>query len=242
MKLVHAAAISTTVVVVLGALMIAPAFLPASKPKNQLEVMLAFSILDVGNVPKWCGDLASFLKANGIEATVFFTGRVAEQNPEYVAEMPAGTDIGSQTYSYTNLTSISDYDLQLEEVARGKEAVDNAGNLYSRVFQAPYGSTDDNIYSLLSRSDIVADFSYDGHYNVFYNGQFIRFNSTTYNGSQYSASFFLSLPKTGGPTVITFDNTAALSQVKELVLKLKTGEVRFVNASGLTGVELTQRR
>ncbi len=242
MKLVHAAAISTTVVVVLGALMIVPAFLPASKPKNQLEVMLTFSILDVGNVSEWCGDLASFLRAYDIKATVFFTGRVAEQNPECVAEMPQGTDIGSQTYSYANLTSISDYDLQLEEVTRGKEAVDNAGNLYSRVFKAPYGSTDDNIYSLLSRSNIVADFSYDDHYNVFIDGQFIRFNSTIYNGSQYSASFFLSLSKTGGSTVLTFDNTVALSQIKELVLKLKTGEVRFVNASGLTGAELTQRR
>ena len=203
--------------------------------------MLVFSVLEVGNFSEWCHNLASFLKTYDIKATVFFTGKIAEQNPECVADFPTSTDIGSQTYSYVDLQSISDYTLQLEEVERGKQSVDQAGNLYSRVFRAPYGSTDENIYSLLNRSDIVADFSYEQQYNVFYNGQFIRFDLTTYNGSQYPPEFFLSLPKAAAPQVVIFDNTTPFTQIKELILKLKTGEIRFVNASEITGLELTQR-
>jgi len=203
--------------------------------------MLSFSVLDTVNVSGWCSELSSILKTHSAKAAVFITGKVAQQHPECVTVFGDNVDIGSQTYNYVNLTSISDYTLQLEEVRKGKQAVDNAGKLYSRLFKAPYGFTDDNIYSLLSRSDIVADFSYDRQYNIFCNGQFIKFDSITYNGSQHSAEFFLSLPKTTELVIIAFENTTPAERISELLSKLNMGYIQFVNASEIAGFNLTLR-
>jgi len=241
LKLVHAAAVSTTVIMVLGLIMIAPTFFRNATPDSQLKVMFTFSVLEVDNVSKWCKELADLLTAENVKATVFFTGRFAEQHPECVKAFGNLVDIGSQTYSYVNLTSISDYDVQLEEVEKGKEAVDRAGNLYSRLFKAPYGSTDENIYSLLSHSGIVADFSYQFQYNVFQNGQFIKFDSITYNGSELSSEFLTSLPKTTKPLIIAFGPSTSIARINEVMQSLKGTQVVFVNASEIAGCKLTQR-
>lgn len=57
-------------------------------------------------------------------------------------------DIGSQTCSYSNLTSICDYGTALKEIPKDKQAVYASGNLNSRLFKAPYRDNDGNIYSL----------------------------------------------------------------------------------------------
>jgi len=245
MRLNQAAAISTAIVVALGIAMAVPAYIPrlgsVNQPGKQQTIMLFFSVKDGNEVPKWCIDLSSFLKTYNMEATVFITGKVANPYPECVTSFPNTVDIGSQTYNYVNLTSISDYTVKLEEVSRGKQAVDKAGKLDSRLFRAPFGSTDDDIYSLLNRSGILADFSYDSQYNKFYNGQFIKFNLKTYRGTDYSAGFFLSLPQTEDPIVIYFDNSTSVEQIRELVLGLRSSSTRFVNASTATGLDLTVR-
>lgn len=242
LKLIHAAVISTTAIIALGVILVFPIFNESKEQGNKLRIMLSFSIVDSNNASAWCSNLSSILQANGIEATVFFTGKMAEEHPEAVKAFATNVDIGSQTYSYINLTSISDYTIQLDEVSKGKQAVDFAGNLRSRLFKAPYGSTDQNIYSLLSRSNISADFSYEQHYNLFLNGQFIKFSATSYSGAEHSADFFLSLPKTGEPVILTFDDTSSSSSISELVSKLKVGGVEFVNASEVAGFCLTERR
>jgi hypothetical protein len=240
--LVHAAAISTTLLVVLGFTMILPTFFPNARSKNPLRIMLSFSVLDVGNVSKWCNDLSYMLKTDGIKATVFFTGKVADRYPECVGIFGDDVDLGSQTYNYVNLTSLADYSLQLQEIEKGKHAVDQAGDVYTRVFKAPYSSTDGNIYSLLSRSDIAADFSYAKQYNIFFNNQFLKFNTASYSGSAYPVDFFLALPKTTQPIIITFDNTTPTVRINEFLLKLKQSDVKLVNASEIAGFTLTLRR
>jgi len=241
LKLIHAATISTAVIIALGIIIVIPTFIEPSKPNSKLRIMLSFIIVDSSNAPTRCNDLSSVLKANTVKATVFFAGKTAEEHPEAVKVFDANVDIGSQTYSYVNLTSISDYTLQLEEIHKGKQAVDFAGDLHSKLFKAPYGSTDQNIYSLLSRSGISADFSYEHQYNLFLNGQFIKFNATSYNGSEHSTDFFLSLPKTGELIILTFDDTASPRSIGELVARLKAGGVEFVNASEVAGFSLTDR-
>lgn len=241
LKLIHAATISTAAVIALGLILVIPAFIEPPKLNSRLRIMLSFSIVDSSNASAWCSELSSILKANTVKATVFFTGKMAEQHPEAVRVFAANVDIGSQTYSYVNLTSISDYTLQLEEVSKGKQAVDSAGQLQSKLFKAPYGSTDQNIYSLLSRSGISADFSYEYQYNLFLNGQFMKFNAASYSGSEHTADFLLGLPKTGELVIITFDDNAPLQSIGELVTRLKEGGVEFVNASDVAGFSLTRR-
>jgi hypothetical protein len=94
---------------------------------------------------------------------------------------------------------------------------------------------------LLSRSDILADFSYENQYNIYQDGQFIKFEATAYNGSENSAEFFLSLSNSETPIIINFDNTFSVAEVSIFVSKLKSGNFEFLRASEVLGFDLTLR-
>jgi peptidoglycan/xylan/chitin deacetylase (PgdA/CDA1 family) len=241
LKLFHVATVATTIVIIVGLALVVPGFFRGQNPQEEMQViMLSFDIQETENLEAWCSDLASILEEQNVKATIFFPGKIAEENPEILAYFGKGIDIGSQTYSYVDLTSISDFTAQQEEVRRGKEAVDAAGNLFSRVFRAPYGATDQNIYYLLSQSEILADFSYDQQYNLFQNGQFIKYNSVTYEGSTESTELILN-NKESGTNILTFDSSDSISQITNVISLLKNGDVYFVNASDLAEVDLTGR-
>ena len=203
--------------------------------------MLSFSISDTEDLATWCSELAAILKERNIKATIFLPGKIADENPEVLAYFGEGIDIGSQTYNYVDLISISDFTVQLEEERNGKKAVDNAGNLYSRVFRAPYGATDENIYYLLSQCEIIADFSYEQQYNLFQNGQFIKYNAITYEGSIDSAESILNNTRSSDLKIITFYNSQSISQIVDVISRLKNSEVQFVSASDLAEADLTGR-
>jgi peptidoglycan/xylan/chitin deacetylase (PgdA/CDA1 family) len=228
-------------VIVIGLAMISPLYLRPSQVQTQQRVMLTFDVLESTGAVEWCKGLSSTLNTYNLPATVFIVGKIAEQYPQTVLSFSNSVDIGSETYNYTNLTTIADYTLKLQEVKDGKVAVDNAGHLDSKVFRAPYGATDLDIYSLLSRSGILADFSYKNQYNVYLNGQFIRFDATTYEGQDYPPGYFLTLDKTSLPLIINFNNTNSISSIESYLSKLKTGDFGFVNGSELVGMTLTTR-
>ena len=241
LKFHWAAVASTAMVIFAGFALILPLYLRLPSKEAPQQTMLVFSILDTNNVTEYCKSLSSTLRRLDVNATVFFSGKVAEQYREAVSCFGENIDIGSQTYSYVNLTDISDYTIQLEEVSKGKAAVDEAGNLYSRLFKAPYYTVDQNIYSLLSRSDIIADFSYENHYNLYRNGEFLWFEATVFNGSDYSAEFFLDLPKTQQPLIINFDNAQSVSFIDNFLSELLKGSIEFVSPSRIANAALTIR-
>jgi len=235
MKIQHVGAIVTGIVIALGIAMVLPAFVRANPPQL---VLLSFSVVDEQNIPNWCQDLSSVLTKYNAKAAVFFTGKVAEKHPDCITNLPKYTDIGSQTYDYVSLTSIPDYETQLSEVKNGKAAIDKAGNLDSRLFRAPHGLTDINIYSILSRSDILADFSYSKQYNKYYDGQFIKFDLVSYNGTKYSPDFFRNVPE-NKPVLVNFDNSIPINKIDDFISHLKPDNVRFVSATDLTSLDLT---
>lgn len=241
MKLKHAAIIITALVIVAGFAMISPLFFQPDEAEPKQRVMLSFSVSESADVMDWCQSLSSLLNTYDIGASVFIVGKVAEQYPQVVPYFGNKVDIGSQTYSNFNLTNIPDYSVKLQEVKEGKTAVDNAGNLYSRIFRAPSGATDEDIYSLLSRSGILADFSYENQYNVYRDGQFVKYDAVVYMARDYSLDFFSTLPQTTKPVIIFFDNSYSIPDIEVLISRLKKANVEFVNASGLTGLTLTTR-
>lgn len=211
-------------------------------------VMLSFNIINNENIPKWCIDLASVLQKHGIKGTVFITGELAESYPDCVTSFSSKNtvDIGSSTFNYSDLASVSDYSKALEEVKSGKITVDNIGELDSKVFRAPYGSTDENIYSLLTNSGILADFSYTNQYNKYENGQFIKYDMIAYDGSNSSSLMELSksLPSTKKPIMVNFNNSVPVSQIDSFIAgaKSKISNIDFTNASELTNILLTVRK
>ena len=154
--------VATVAMIVIGVIVSIQPFL---QPPKGPVTLLAITIADNEEMPRWCEKVAEILNAGRIDAVVFFSGMIAQENPGCVTSFDGHIDIGSSTYGNENLTSMADYSVQLTEVSLGKKAVDEAGNLESRSFKAPYYATDENIYSLLSRSDIVADFSYRDRYH-----------------------------------------------------------------------------
>jgi peptidoglycan/xylan/chitin deacetylase (PgdA/CDA1 family) len=245
MKLVHLGAIATTAIIVIGVTMAAgPAYLHTLQHSKSPPVMLSFSVADDRNASKWCNDLASMLEKHEVKATVFVTGEIANKHPECVASfLQKRFDVGSQTYSYANLTSMDDYLKALEEIKNGKLAVDNAGNIDSRLFKAPYDSTDQNIYSLLSRTNITADFSYKTQYNTYENGQFVKFSLVTCDCTDLSTETVAHLQQVGYPVMVEIDNTVPVTYIENFIVTLKSdSNVQFVNASELTGQVLTIQR
>ena len=238
MKLRHVAAIITVLIIIVGLVMISPLFL---RQEAKQKVMLTFGILESDDVVEWSKNLSSILNAYNMPATVFVVGKLAEQHPEAILYFGDKVDIGSQTYGNSDLTSIPDYSLKLEEVEKGKLAVDIAGHLSSKIFRAPYGATDQDIYSLLSRSGILADFSYKNQYNVYENGQFVKFDAIVFEGRDHPPDFFIGRGTTSEPLIIDFDNTYPTSNIESYLSKLKTGDFEFVNASELVGITLTIR-
>ena len=241
LKLVYVAAIATTIVLLLGVFMVVPVFFRQPSEQSKVQVLLSFDATDKEQLSLWCSELASMLKEENVRAVVFFSGKVAENNPALLSYFEEGIDIGSQTYNYVDLSTVSDFSVQLEEVRTGKEAVDEAGNIYSRVFRAPYGGTDENIYYILSQSDIIADFSYTQQYNLYQNGQFIKYNAVAYEGSLDAAKRISENQSASNVYILTFDSSSSVQQIREVVSSLKETKVEFVNASDLAGTDLTGR-
>ena len=236
MKIAQVGIISTTIVIVFGVFIVIPPYLPQQKP---LDTLLFFDIADAQNLPQWCDDLSSTLQKQNIQATIFVTGEIADNYPECVNKLAQRNDVGSLTYDYFNLTG-QDYSDQLYEIKGGKDAVDKAAQIDSRLFKAPYGSTDRNIYALLNQSGIVADFSYDAQYNKYYNGKFIKFGDVVYNGTKYSPDFFSGL-SSDKPIIINFDNTTPIQNIDDYLSHLKSKHIVLLSASQLTGLNLTIR-
>ena len=243
MRIGHAGFVATVLVLAVGIGMILPVFFSDARNSARLEVALIF---EVGNPSDklWCQGVSNTLTREGIRATVFFSGEFAYTHPECVQCFSEGVDIGSQTLSYSNLTSITDYTVQLGEVVDGKAKVDEAGELDSKLFRAPYGSTDENIYSLLSRAGILADFSYTDHYNIFYEGQFIRIDASIYELSQTHAYDLVTSAKELGVQriLVIIDETSLSEEYTQLIQTLRSEGYNFINVTDLAEFEVTTRR
>jgi peptidoglycan/xylan/chitin deacetylase (PgdA/CDA1 family) len=243
MKLAHLGAIATAILVAVGVVLaIGPAYMHTLDQNKPPPVMLSFSIVDSQNVPQWCKDISSILAKYNVKATVFITGKIAENNPDCVKAFASyrGIDIGSQTYSYVSLPTVGDYTKALDEVKRGKLAVDTAGNLNSKIFKAPYDATDQNIYSLLSGSNITADFSYQSQYNRYDGNQFVKYNIVSCQCIQ-SPDKVHQLANAHLPVVIDIDNKTEPTKIGDFIATLKNDHMNLVNASDLTGLDLTIR-
>jgi peptidoglycan/xylan/chitin deacetylase (PgdA/CDA1 family) len=205
--------------------------------------MLSFSIINNDNIPQWCNDLSSVLQKFKIKGTIFIAGKLAENYPDCISVFSANKDIdvGSSTYNYSNIASVP-YSKALEEVEKGKVAIYNVNKLDSSLFKAPYGSTDENIYSILTRSGITADFSYPNQYNKYENGMFIKYDLTSYNGSNPSEEVKTDSSK-GNPVAINFDNTIPINYIDGYIsdIKSRIADVHFTNPSEITNLALTNR-
>jgi peptidoglycan/xylan/chitin deacetylase (PgdA/CDA1 family) len=242
-NLIVGGVVATAIVVVIGALYAAPPYIKWVESSQRVpSVMLSFSITSDKNMPEWCESVAELLNKNQLNAVVFFPGKIAEKYPDCVRSFHHGVDKGSSTYSFTKLSAERDYLDQLEDVRKGKAVLDSIAHVESKSFKAPYGYTDDNIYSLLSRNNITADFSKDGSYNKYNDKIFIYYDLTTFNLNEFSSEEIGSqvAKKVAGQIQITADNSVPLEKISSLVNDiLQKQDAKFVSASDIAETNLT---
>jgi hypothetical protein len=193
-------------------------------------------------MPDWCDDISQILNDDNIDAVVLFSGEVAEEYPDCVASFNHNIDIGSSTFRNSRLTDVDDYYDQLKYVSEGKRAVDTAGRLDSKSFRAPYGVTDENIYSLLNKTGILADFSYSDRYHKVHDGQFIWFKIRVVELDVSNRENIANLRTNEDEALqVNIDNSVSSDDVKALLAELQGNRVDFLSASELTGIQLTIR-
>jgi polysaccharide deacetylase len=231
-------AIITALVVIVGVVLIYPAFrLDGPVAHNQVllpqKVLLTINIINSTNLPTWCNDLSKLLQDNNIQSTIFITGIMADTYPNCVTSLGNKNDVGSMTYSYDTITAL-DYTGQLKQIMDGKAAIDKQGKLNSTIFRAPHGIVDNNIYSLLARSHILGDFSYTDHYNVYSNGlsgkTFYRFPMTSWGNTSDAK---LSEKHPNVPVMVNIYNYDSTSKVQELIDSESKNPHQFITASEL---------
>jgi len=248
-------AIITAIIIVFGIALLYPALkletkftandLPAGNQSasNQQMVLLTFNIVNSSNMPNWCYEISKFLQGNKVHSAVFIAGDVADKYPTCVTRFGSDVDIGSTSYTYNNITSIPDYIAQLNAIKQGKKSIDVLAMVNSTSFRAPYGDVDENIYSQLVRSQIVADFSYRDHYNVYTNGSsgktFYRLPLTTINNLSELQKI---IPNPDIPLMINFYNYQPLRNIEESINSTSKSNYQFQSASELTKMNLTLRK
>jgi len=236
MKLVYLGAISTSIVLILGMAMVVPAFMfPTTTDSEKLKVLVQLEIKENSNLPYWCSDFREKLEQNPIKSVVFLTGKIAENYPECIF-LVEGVDIGSQGYQYRHIPEITDYLQQLSQIQNGKRAIEAYGGVDSKLFKAPYGETDQNIYSLLTRSGILGDFSSEEQYNLYLDGQFVKYELLTIEN-------VIELESKNGNQIATFsfDNSKSVNSIFNTIDEIRRHDVQFVNPSDLYGKPLTTR-
>lgn len=229
--------------VIIGVLIISIGFLTVflyHYNQKPLTILLFFDIDNKQNLPQWCDDLEYSLKKQNIHATIFVTGKIAEEYPSCINNLVKQNDVGSLTYDYFNLTE-GDYATQLDEIKHGKDVIDEIGHVDSKLFKAPYGNTDDDTYDALNQSEIIADFSHNTQYYKFYNGAFLKFDDIAYDGALHTADFFQNL-STYEPVIVDFNNTIPVTNIDQFISQLKTGNILLQNASQLVGTDLTVQK
>lgn len=237
MNIKIAGIISTGLVIILAVAVVLPPFLSYSFSAQQ--ILLTYTINSNENTSTWCKQLPQVLEKYDAKAAIFLSGSTAEKHPECVTSFSNEIDIGSQGYSGISIPTISDYSKQLEEIQKGKQVIDEIGNFDSKLFKSPFGDTDQNIYSLLQKSDILADFSYESQYNKFYEGQFIWFAVDSYEAEEFSVD---NIPAKSSerihPIIINFESDLSVSEIDSILSKIIKQRVTLVSASDLVGFEL----
>ena len=231
--------IATVAFVAVGVVLVLPPYIQGLESSQQVpKILLSFSVTDDENMPQWCKGISELLNENQLKAAVFFSGKAAERYPDCVRSFNDYVEIGSSTYSYTKLSAERDYLDQLNDVSKGKAVVDSLSGTNSQLFKAPYGYSDDNIYSLLSRNNITLDFSANGSYNKFDGNYFIYNELKTFDLGPSSINEIQShiSNRASDRVQITADSSVPVEKITSIVnFIIRENNATFVNASEMAG-------
>lgn len=97
--------------------------------------------LDMGSIGDATLDVLQTLKANGVHATFFVTGKWAEQNPDLLRAIVAGGhEVGNHTYSHPDFTTLGPQQMA-DELNHTESIVKSIAGVSPRPYwRPPYGA------------------------------------------------------------------------------------------------------
>lgn len=103
--------------------------------EDPTKVALTF---DDGPDPRWTPQVLDILKQYGVKAVFFVTGANAEKHPELLRRiLREGHEIGSHTFTHSNLAVVSDRQVELELNAT-QRVIESATGRSTHLFRPPY--------------------------------------------------------------------------------------------------------
>lgn len=100
---------------------------------------------DDGPDPRWTPAVLAMLRAHHAHATFFLVGEHALAHRDLVADLLAdGHEIGNHTFDHPHLPALGDAAIR-EEIARGEQAIVDAGAPAPTLFRPPIGLTDERV-------------------------------------------------------------------------------------------------
>ncbi|HEY3283881.1 MAG TPA: polysaccharide deacetylase family protein, partial [Armatimonadota bacterium] len=93
---------------------------------------------DDGPDPRWTPQILDILKQNGVKATFFIVGSVADQNPGLVKRIwREGNELGNHTFTHGNMARMSTARVAVE-LSATQRLIQSLTGHSSRLFRAPY--------------------------------------------------------------------------------------------------------
>jgi peptidoglycan/xylan/chitin deacetylase (PgdA/CDA1 family) len=116
-------------------------------PTTRKVVALTF---DAGANADAVPSILATLRAEGVPATFFLTGRWVEVYPGYAAEIGAAYPVGNHSYSHPDLTGLSDAEVR-DEIRRADDAIEAATGRDPRpLFRFPFGAWSDHLIAVVN--------------------------------------------------------------------------------------------
>ena len=110
---------------------------------------------DDGPDAKVTPQILAILKKYNVKATFFMVGKNASNNPKTAEQVyKEGHEIGNHTWNHPKLTNLAKASVK-EEVDRTSNAIYKAIGQYPTVFRPPYGSTSDQVRSVITMPSIL---------------------------------------------------------------------------------------
>jgi cellulose synthase/poly-beta-1,6-N-acetylglucosamine synthase-like glycosyltransferase/peptidoglycan/xylan/chitin deacetylase (PgdA/CDA1 family) len=152
--------------VVNGGPVVAPVGGPHGGPVSyQVPPKTAVLSFDDGPDPTWTPKIIAVLRRYHVPGTFFVIGAHAADNPQLVrAELAAGDQIGSHTYTHPNLATVSTWRENFE-LTLTQNALAGAAGIHTRLLRMPYSSSPGAITAADWRASVTA--GRDGYLVVF---------------------------------------------------------------------------
>lgn len=204
---------------------------PRSYQIPRKTVVLSF---DDGPDPTWTPRILAVLRKYHVPANFFLVGAHAADYPSLVdAELAAGAEVGSHTYTHANLATVPTWRENLE-LTLTQNALAGAAGIHTRLLRMPYSSEPDAVTAADWRA---AEQAADEGYLVV----FTTLDTVDWSRPGVAHIISAAMPRNGEGAIIMFhdgggDRSQTVAALPVIIQRLKAEGYRFETVTGALGL------